>query len=237
MRDIISSFQERMGLNAYVSGDYTAAERWFRKLESREGESIRVLRNLGVILLAKGDAEGAARYLRLEEKRYGPSFHRHCALGDLAYAAGRREEALKRYSAALAEPEAAPGGAAPARCGTLEARVAICGDPAAFERSRLGFARFAEGEAARNAGRSAEAVAAFEEAAALDPSHWPALNNAASILLNTLDSPERALALFERAFGLSGSPQCARNAELARQAVADIEKKRNRVERKGSKAR
>ncbi len=217
MRDIIGSFQERMGLNAYVSGDYEGAERWFRKLESREGESLRVLRNLGVILLARGDAEGAGRYLRREEERFGPSYHRHCALGDLAYAGGRREEALRRYRAALAEPD---GGGAGASRALLEVRAAACADAAAYARTRGAQERFAAGEAARDAGRHEEALAAFEEAAALDPSMWPALNNAGAVLLNGLGDAARAAPYFEKAFALSGSAQSARNAELARQAAA-----------------
>lgn len=229
MRDIIGSFHERMGLNAYVAGDYAKAEERFRKLEAREGETIRVLRNLGVILLAKGDAEGAARYLGREEKLFGPSFHRHCALGDLAYAAGRRDEALRRYRAALAEPEAAKGTRS-CTAELLRAREAICADPAAFERSRRGQARFEAGEAEREAGRFEEAVAAFEEAAELDPSHWPALNNAGAILLNALKRPERALELFERALALSASPQCARNVELAEQAIAAAARKARRTQ-------
>jgi len=220
VRDLIAAFHERMGLNAYVAGDYAKAEASFRRLEAREGESIRVLRNLGVILLAKGEAEGAARYLGREEELYGPSFHRHCALGDLAYAAGRREEALRRYRAALGEPEAAEG-RSPAQRELLAARAAACADPAAFARSRRAQDRFAEAEAAREEGRFEEAASAFEEAAALDPSHWPALNNAGSVLLNSLGRPARALELFERAFALSGSPQCGRNVELARRAAAD----------------
>ncbi len=80
MPNIVTSFYERMGLNAYVQGDYAKAEAWFRKLESREPDSLRVLRNLGVILLARGDAEGAEAYLLREERAYGPSFHRHAAL-------------------------------------------------------------------------------------------------------------------------------------------------------------
>jgi tetratricopeptide (TPR) repeat protein len=231
MRDLIASFHERMGLNAYVAGDYPAAEARFRKLEAREGETIRVLRNLGVILLAKGDAEGAGAYLSREEELYGPSYQRHCALGDLAYAAGRREEALKRYKAALAEPEAASGTRFSPR-GLLQSRVAICGDKAAFGRSREAQARFALAEAARDGGRPEEAVAAFEAAAELDPSHWPALNNAGTILLNALLRPERALSLFERALAMSGSPQCARNAELARQALVEAERKAERERRK-----
>ncbi len=229
MRDIIASFHERMGLNAYVSGDYDKAEARFRKLLAREGETIRVLRNLGVILLAKGDVEGAKRYLAREEELFGPSYHRHCALGDLAYAAGCREEALRRYRAALAEPEASPSSGIRASSADLVGiREAICADRAAFERSRLGHVKFEEAQATRSTGRLEEAVSAFEEAFRLDPSYWPALNNAGAILLNELHMPERALPFFERAFALSSSPQCARNAELAKVALANQQTKKRK---------
>lgn len=215
MPNIVTSFYERMGLNAYVQGDYAKAEAWFRKLESREPDSLRVLRNLGVILLARGDAEGAEAYLLREERAYGPSFHRHAALADLAYARGRREEAARRYSAALAEPEA--GGAPTAAL--IEARARICRDEKAFSRSRDSLSRFAEGEEARGGGDLARAVSLFDEAAALDPTAWPALNNAGTLLLNDLGDPDGAKARFERALALSRAPQVARNLELAEGAL------------------
>lgn len=215
MPNIVTSFYERMGLNAYVQGDYAKAEAWFRKLESREPDSLRVLRNLGVILLARGDAEGAESYLLREERAYGPSFHRHAALADLAYARGRRKEAERRYAAALAEPEAR---AAPTQA-LIEARAGICRDEKAFAKSRDSLARFAEGEEARGSGDLARAVALFDEAAALDPTAWPALNNAGTLLLNDLGDPEGAKARFERALGLSRAPQVARNLELAEGAL------------------
>jgi len=99
-----------MGLNAYVSGNYAKAEEYFRKLEQSEPNSIRVLRNLGVILLAQGKGKEAERYLLKEEKLYGPSFYRHAALADLAYATGNRKDAARRYQRALKDPECAEGG-------------------------------------------------------------------------------------------------------------------------------
>jgi tetratricopeptide (TPR) repeat protein len=205
-----------MGLNAYVSGDLAAAERRFRRLREREGESIRALRDLGVVLAAKGDLAGARACFLREEELYGASFHRHAALADLDYEEGRREEALARYRAALGEKEA--GGASNRRL--LEERAAICSDPAAYERALLARARFREAEEARDEGRPEEALEAFEEAVGLDPSHWPALNNCGSLLLNVLGDPGRALELFERAAELTGSAQCRRNADLARRAIA-----------------
>ncbi len=216
MRTIRDAFYERMGLNAYVQGDYAKAERWFRKLEAREPDSLRVLRNLGVILLAKGDAEGAEKMLLREEQLYGASFHRHAALGDLAYARGRRKEAERRYAAALAEAEA--GSAATRKL--MEARLALCHDEAAFERTRGSLGRFGEAEAARAAGDARRAVRLFDEAAELDPTNWPALNNAGTILLNELGKAEEALERFNRALELSRAPQVARNVELAEAAVA-----------------
>jgi len=219
MPDLVSAFLERMGLNAYVGGDYAAAEKWFRRLERREPDSIRVLRDLGVVLLASGDREGAERLFRREEALYGPSYHRHCAIADLAYSLGRRDEARARYEAALAEPEAVAGRAGAGRA-LVELRAALCADPGAWERSREAATRFAEAEAAQAAGRKDEALTAFLAAAELDPSQWPALNNAGSSLLNDKAEPGRALELLERAFALSPSATIARNVQLAREALA-----------------
>jgi Flp pilus assembly protein TadD len=225
MLKIISSFEERLGLNAYVQGDYEKALKWFRKLEESEPDSIRVLRNLGVILLASGDSAGAKSYLLKEEKLYGPSYHRHSALADLAYASGERKEAARRYALALAEPEAADDGPAAAMRPMLEARLAIAQDAAAFEKSGRAMDRFKEGEKAREAGDAQGAVSLFEEAVALDPTAWPALNNAGTILLNTLGEAEKARSFFDRALALSRSPQVARNLELAEQSIADARRK------------
>jgi Flp pilus assembly protein TadD len=225
MLKFIASFEERLGLNAYVQGDYEKALKWFRKLEESERDSIRVLRNLGVILLASGDSEGAKSYLLREEKLYGPSYHRHSALADLAYAAGDRKEAARRYGLALAEPEIAAEGSAAAMRPLLEARLAVCREEAAFQKSRRALERFKEGEKAREGGDAPGAVTLFEEAAALDPTAWPALNNAGTILLNTLGDAARARSLFERALSLSRSPQVARNLELAEQSIAEISRK------------
>lgn len=231
MFKIISSFEERLGLNAYVQGDYPRALKWFRRLEGSEPDSIRVLRNLGVILLASGDAGGAKSYLLREEKLYGPSYHRHSALADLAYAVGDRKEAARRYALALGEPEASVGGAtgadgsAAAMRPLLEARLAICRDAAAFEKSRRAMDRFIAGERARESGDAHGAVACFEEAASLDPTAWPALNNAGTILLNELGDAGKARALFDRALNLSRSPQVARNLELAEKACLEANPK------------
>ncbi len=214
MSAILLAFYERMGLGAYASGKLEKAESWFRRMEREEPDSLRVLRNLGVVLLARGRSEEAEAYMRREEKRFGQAYYRHCALADIAYAAGRRGEALNRYRAALADPESAKDRK------ILEARVAICSDTAAFRRAKESQAAFAEADAARAAGETDEAIRAYERAFSLDPSSWSALNNAGTLRMNVKKDPAGALELFRRALDLVQQPQVARNAELAEAALA-----------------
>jgi tetratricopeptide (TPR) repeat protein len=214
MSAILLAFYERMGIGAYSSGKLDKAESWFRRMEKEEPDSLRVLRNLGAVLLAKGRSEEAEAYLRKEEKRFGESYRRHCAIADLAYAAGRRGEALSRYRAALAEPESAKDRK------ILEARFAICSDTAAYRRAKEAQLAFAQGDRAREAGETDAAISAYEKAFSLDPSSWPALNNAGTLLMNVRKDYAAALKLFQRALDLVQQPHVARNAELAAAALA-----------------
>lgn len=214
MQNFFSTLWERFGLNAYIRGDYDKAERWFRKLEQREPNAISVLRNLGAILMAQGDAEGAELYLLKEEKLYGKSFHRHAGLADIAYARGKRKEAERRYAFALQEPECQSGGKAEASRSLLEKRLAICASEAAFARSRESMKVFREAEELRCEKKYEEAVQKFKEAAALDETNWPALNNAGSICLNQLRKNREAQEFFEKAFEISKNIQVARNLDL-----------------------
>jgi len=213
---LLNNLAERFGMNAYALGNFAVAEKWFRRLEKTEDDSIRVLRNLGVILLAKGDLEGAERYLLREEKLYGATCKRHRILADLAYTAGIREKALKRYTAALGDGEAAQ--LSDSENLFLKTRLDICKDASRFELSRAGAKRFTEGEAERTLGKEEEALAAFLEAAQCDPTNWPALNNAGVIYLARKDGAA-ALRLFEKALECARIPMIERNIELAKESL------------------
>lgn len=225
MRNFFDTFRERAGVNAFVAGNFDKAERYFRELERSEPDSISVLRNLGMVLLAKGDAEGAERYLLKEEKLYGKSFHRHSALGDLAYARARRKEALKRYKLALEESEAAEGGSAWAIRPLMERRISFCEDEKSFAPVIESMRKFAQAQEARVSGDDQRAIELYIESASLDETNWPALNNAGSIYLNSLGDPGEAAALFEKAFSISHNVQAARNLELARRKLAKGKKR------------
>ena len=228
MQSFLSNLYERFGLNAYVSGDYAKAEKWFRKLEAKEPDSISVLRNIAVILMAKGDAEGAERYLLREEKLYGRSFNRHVALADITYARGKRQEAGKRYSLALAEPECAPGGKAMSSRPLMEKRLKICENEDAFAKSRQAMKVFEEAQASRARGEYEKAIEEFLRSVTLDETNWPAFNNIGSIYLNSLNKPVEAAHMFEKAFMISRNIQIARNLELAKRSIGKNLKERKR---------
>jgi len=154
-----------------------------------------------------------------EEKLYGKSFHRHAALADIAYARGRRREAEKRYRLALGEAESASGGSAEALRPLIDMRLAICGDEKSFASSRESMKVFAEAQKLKADGEAEKAVETFLRSAALDPSNWPALNNAGIIYLENLGKPEEALKLFERAFEASRNIHAARNIEVAKRKL------------------
>ena len=215
---LLDSLSERFGLNAYALGRFERAEKWFRRLEKTEPDSVRVLRNLGVIRLACGDLPGAESFLKREEELYGESWARHRALADLAYASGKREEAARRYAAALSDRDAAYADGP--EFAFIRARLALCRDEATFAPTRTGAKRFAAGEAARENGDQETALAAFLEAAELDGTNWPAVNNAGVILLARSGGAAEALELFRKAAACARIPMIERNIALARDAVA-----------------
>ena len=219
--NLMNNLAERFGLNAYALGKYELAETWFRRLEKTEGESNRVLRNLGVILMARGNLAGAAEYLRREEELYGENLQRHRALADLHYASLDREEAQRRYAAAIDERDTAD--LPDSERNFMKARVAICADPARFAHSRESADCFAAAERSREADGDA-ALELFIKAGELDPTNWPAFNNAGVLLLAKADGTERALEMFTRAAECVHLPTIETNLESARAALCAARK-------------
>ena len=244
MHNITSSLFERLGLNAYTLGKYAVAEKWFRRLEKREPDSLRVIRNVALVRFAQGEYADAEAYFLREESRFGASYQRHRALADTAYALGKRTDAMRRYKAALEDPESAER--YPKERAFLQARITLCADETAFAR-RIGSAGlFAQAEHSRDrsdeAGRTKdtvlmmkaaeEAVALFLKAHDADPTNWPALNNAGAILMNSLKQPERALECFTKAIELCDIDSLRHNRGLAE---ASIEKAKEKNQGKGKK--
>ena len=215
--DFINRLFERFGLNAYALGRYDRAIYWLRRLEAREGQSSRVLRNLGVALLAAGETEEAERYLLREEALYGETLERHRALADLYYSAGKREDALSRYAAAIDAENAK--NVRGEELDLLRSRKAICADERRFESSVEAARLFARGEAARDEGRADEALDLFLKSGELDATSWPSFNNAGVLMLASGDA-ERALELFSRAYACAPLPTIQNNVKAAKAAAS-----------------
>ncbi|MDY0307486.1 MAG: tetratricopeptide repeat protein [Desulfovibrio aminophilus] len=212
MRSLFLAIRQRLGLNAYMTGDYPRAERHFQAIARAEGESQRALRNLGLVRMALGDLAGAERLFARELELYGVTPSRLQALADAAYLSGDREKALRRVADALAHPDC------PNRA-LLELRRRICIDAGAYGRAMKGHAHFQDGNALLATRDVQAALAAFQQAALADPSDFVALNNIGGIQLNHLNDPKAAARTFEQALALVDLPMLRQNLARARAAL------------------
>lgn len=212
MRNLFLRFLERLALNNFAAGRYARAERYLKALRKHEGETQRVLRNLGLVYMAVGDYAKAQEFFTRELELFGPTPSRLQALADVAYLAGDREAAVSRIAEALADP------GVPNR-ELLTVRAALCAAPETFARAVTGREHFARGSALQAAGRHREALEAFRLAVAADPSDFAALNNLGSLLLDQTDDPAGALEAFERSARLVDLPLVRINILRARAAL------------------
>jgi tetratricopeptide (TPR) repeat protein len=227
--ELIARFTERRALNAFTLGDYAKAERLFTALRRREGDTQRVLRNLGLTRMAQGDLDGAEACFLREVEAFGATPDRLKALAEVAYLSGDRDKAARRIREALeAQPgpkgskgsAGAPGSEGPAQ-GLLARRAEICADPAVHARAMAGKKDFARGNERLAAGDEAEALAAFRRAVQADPTDFAALNNIGGLLLNRLDDPEGAIQAFTRAMELADMPMLRINLARARAKLSE----------------
>ncbi|MCM0754441.1 tetratricopeptide repeat protein [Desulfovibrio aminophilus] len=213
MRSLFLAIRQRLGLNAYMTGDYPRAERHFQAIARAEGESQRALRNLGLVRMALGDHAEAERLFARELELYGVTPSRLQALADAAYLSGDREKALRRVADALAHPDC------PNRA-LLELRRRVCVDAGAYGRAMRGQTFLQEGAELLKAGDAQAALAAFQRAAQADPGNFVALNNIGGIQLNHLNDPKAAARTFEQALALVDLPMLRQNLARAREALA-----------------
>lgn len=205
---------ERRALNAFTVGDYPRAEELFRALQRREGETQRVLRNLGLVRMAQGDLADARRLFEREVELFGPSADRLRALAEVAYLAGDRKTAADRIAAALSEPGCQGSE-------LWERRAGICADSQTYAAAMQGKKDFAEGNRRLAAGDTDGALDAFRKAVSADPTDYAALNNIGGILLNSKNDPAAAARIFEQALGLLDLPMVRANLARARAAAEE----------------
>jgi Tfp pilus assembly protein PilF len=209
LKTLISRFTERRALNAYTVGDYAKAEQLFSALRAREGETQRVLRNLGLIRMAQGDLAAAEAYFAREVEAFGPAPDRLQALADVAYLSGDRVKARQRMQEALADPGCTARE-------LFQQRADICADAAAHARAMRGKQEFAQANALLAAKEVDKALALFRRALAADPTDFIALNNIGGILLNQKDDPAGAAKAFSQALAMQKLPVLKINLDRAK---------------------
>lgn len=210
---------KRMALNNMTAGRPAKAERWYKRLEIIEPESIEVLHNLGVVSIALKKFRDAEFYLRRVIEIYGESPVRLRILGDLYYQEGSMEKAGKTYGKALAGLQ---------RMNTdrstenfLRKRIGICNDRSlsakAVESGRL----MDSGPDLLSDGKFTEALTLFLKAAEYDRSSYMALNSAGTILLNNIQDYMKARDCFRKALDLAEIPLIKQNLALAEYKIRE----------------
>lgn len=214
MKRVLIPIWMRLALNAYSSGDYIRAEKYFRRIQAADPARPGIRHNLALTAMGRGDFAAAEPLLLAELRECGPLYLRIKVLGDLYYGWGRFRQASCCYSRAVEDPEA------PAcDMGFLRQRIDICNDETAADSALRSGKLYHEGNAALARGDAGAALALFEDAVKLDPTNHPALNNIGVIRMNHSRDYSGALEAFDRAYRIQPVEIVRANAARARAMV------------------
>lgn len=206
---------ERFALNSFISGDFTRAEKYFLRLKEDDPDRMGADHNMGLVKLGLKQYADAEKYFLRDVELFGESYVRSRTLGDLYYIWGRREQAGKRYSAALRQGENNSDEA------LLRERIAICSDENAFVAVAESHRTFEEGVRVQKTGDVAAAKRSFENAVEKDPTNFQAWNNLGSILMGDSSTYPQAVKCFSRARRYSTLPSIVHNLEEARKRAKE----------------
>lgn len=195
MKRLLVPFHMRLALNAYSSGDYTRAEKHFRRIEELSPNHRGVRHNLALTAMGRGDFAAAEPLLLAELEDLGDFYPRLRVLADLYYSWGRFDRAAEFYRRATVDADVPDHDR-----DYLDWRLAICVDPEAAERAREATRLYHEGTEAQATGDSERAYKLFEQCVALDPTNHPALNNMGVIRMNDRADYAGAIEAFEQAY-------------------------------------
>jgi len=217
-----NKFLSRRALNAYTAGDYQTALTLFKELRDKSPSQAGHGHNIALCYLGMGAFEQAEPLLLQELEQFGDHFPRIRALGDLYYAWGKREKAEEYYRRAIEESPEEEG------VRQLKLRIEICRSEERFARAQEAAARYQEGNELLAAEKPDEALDAFADALALDPSNVQAMNNYATMLMNHKKDVDQAVSYFEKALALHNIPAIRLNMQRAAEFQAEQEKKRRK---------
>ncbi len=203
----------RMALNFMTAGKPGKAERWYKKLEKFEPDSLEVLHNLGVIYIALNRHSEAEKYLLKEIDLYGESEIRDRVLGDLYYVSGNRDMAGRFYGKALTLLQNGSRDKSTERF--LRRRIKHCSEHLSYEKAMEGMKHYEDGAALYAKGDYDEALHSYNKAVRCDNSSYLAMNAAGTLLMNNIKDYEQARNFFRKALDLADIPLVKHNLELA----------------------
>lgn len=196
-----------------TAGKPGKAERWYKKLEKFEPDSLEVLHNLGVIYIALNRHSEAEKYLLKEIDLYGESEIRDRVLGDLYYVSGNRDMAGRFYGKALTLLQNGSRDKSTERF--LRRRIKHCSEHLSYEKAMEGMKHYEDGAALYAKGDYDEALHSYNKAVRCDNSSYLAMNAAGTLLMNNIKDYEQARNFFRKALDLADIPLVKHNLELA----------------------
>jgi tetratricopeptide (TPR) repeat protein len=217
LNDFKKWFYRRLALNYMTAGKPGKAERWYKKLERFEPDTLEVLHNLGVIYIALNKHTEAEKYLLKEIDLYGESEIRNRVLGDLYYVSGNREMAGQFYGRALNLLQNGSKDKSTERF--LRRRVKHCSEELSYEKVLKGMKHYEEGAACYARGDYDEALYSYNKAVKCDNSSYLAMNAAGTLLMNNIKDYEQARQFFRKALELADIPLVKHNLTLAENKI------------------
>lgn len=208
---------QRLALNYMTAGKPGRAERWYKKLEKFEPDSLEVLHNLGVIYIALNRHLEAEKFLLKEIDLYGESEIRDRVLGDLYYVSGNRDMAGLFYGKALTLLQ--KGSKDKSTEKFLRRRIKHCSEHQSYEKAIEGMKHYEEGAALYAKGDYDEALHSYNKAVRCDNSSYMAMNAAGTLLMNNIKDYEQARNFFRKALDIADIPLVKHNLALAEHKI------------------
>ena len=209
--DPIGWYYQRRTLNAMVQNKWEEAERFLLKQISHKGTSMGLQYNLALIYLGQERKQEAYETLLFCVETYGESIRLCRMLGDIQYMHGKRLDAIRWYTAAIADNPHEK------ESKLILRRLEILGEESRYhqvlanqekvEQARLLFATKPE-----------QALDLYLSVVKDDPTHVEALNNLGSLYLDEFHDAEKAESCFMLVLELVESSAGAQNLAKARKA-------------------
>ncbi len=207
--DPIGWYYQRRTLNAMVQNKWEEAERFLLKQIAHKGSSMGLQYNLALISLGQDRKQEAYETLLSCVETYGKSIRLCRMLGDIQYMQGHRLDAIRWYTAALADDPNEK------ESKLISRRMEILGDESRYQRvltnqtdveqARLLFSTKPE-----------QALQLYLRVVNDDPTHVEAMNNLGSLYLDEFHEAEKAESCFMLVLELVDSSAAARNLAKAR---------------------